>query len=90
LGGIGIRPTADAVGLQPTTNTVDMWSVKFRTPTSELLARAFADAVAAGDLKAAEGWLATAAFVGRRHGDQGSGTTPGLAGRPSRRSRASR
>jgi hypothetical protein len=41
-------------------------SVRLRTSTTELLARAFADAVAADDLEAAEGWLAVATLVAGR------------------------
>jgi hypothetical protein len=40
--------------------------VRLRTSTTELLARAFADAVAADDLEAAEGWLAVASLVAGR------------------------
>lgn len=50
--------------------------MRLRTPTIELLAREFAESVAAGDLEAAEGWLATAQAVSARS-DRGlrSGTT---------------
>lgn len=40
--------------------------MRLRTPTAELLARAFADAVAAGDHEAAEGWLAVASLAAGR------------------------
>jgi hypothetical protein len=43
--------------------------VRLRTRTPDLIAGAFADAVASGDLEAAEGWLAVAAYAERRSPD---------------------
>ena len=40
-----------------------------RPTTTERIARAFADAVAAGDLEAAEGWVAVAALRAERSAD---------------------
>jgi hypothetical protein len=40
--------------------------MKFRTSTPDLIARAFAEAVEAGDHEAAEGWLTLAAYVEER------------------------
>jgi hypothetical protein len=42
--------------------------VKLRTSTPDRIAEAFADAVAAGEHEAAEGWLAVAAYVQGRDG----------------------
>jgi hypothetical protein len=41
--------------------------MKLRTSTPDLIARAFAEAVEAGDHEAAEGWLTLAAYVEDRH-----------------------
>jgi len=51
--------------------------VRFRPATTDLVARAFAEAVVEGDLAAAEGWIATAAYAAereqeRRHARRGA------------------
>ena len=61
--------------------------MKLRTSTPDLVARAFAEAVASGEHEAAEGWLAVAAYAERRHASgrrRRSGRT-GSAPRPGRR-----
>ena len=45
--------------------------MKLRTPTRDLIAVEFADAVASGDNDRAEGWLATAVWVERRERRRG-------------------
>lgn len=45
-----------------------MTGVMARDRRLEEIAEAFAEAVAAGDMAAAEGWLAVAAFVADRNG----------------------
>jgi hypothetical protein len=44
--------------------------VKHRNTTLDRIERAFAEAVAAGDHEAAEGWVATALFVADRQADR--------------------
>jgi len=44
--------------------------VKLRTSTLDRVATAYAEAVAAGDLDAAEGWFATARYVAAREADR--------------------
>jgi len=44
--------------------------VKLRTSTLDRVATAYAEAVAAGDLDAAEGWFATARYVAEREADR--------------------
>jgi hypothetical protein len=44
--------------------------MRFRTPTLDLIAREFADAVAEGDDARAEGWLATAAYASAREAER--------------------
>jgi hypothetical protein len=44
--------------------------VKFRASTLDRVATAYAEAVAAGDLDAAEGWFATARYVAEREADR--------------------
>ena len=61
---------------------VDTTSVKLRRSTLDRIATAYAEAVAAGDFDAAEGWIATAAFAADRQGDR----RQGLFARPSTRS----
>lgn len=51
---------------------VDTSVVKLRTPTLDLVATAYAEAVAIGDLDAAEGWFATARYVAERDADRQS------------------
>jgi hypothetical protein len=45
--------------------------VKLRATTLDRIASAYADAVAAGDFAAAEGWLATAWLVAERTSEAG-------------------
>jgi hypothetical protein len=53
--------------------------VKLRASTLDRVATAYAEAVADGDLDAAEGWFATARYVAQREADrQGARST----GRP--------
>jgi hypothetical protein len=49
---------------------VDIAVVKLRTSTLDRVAKAYAEAVAAGDLDAAEGWFATARYVAEREADR--------------------
>lgn len=70
---------ADAKTLQLIAVPADTHGVKLRTSTTELLAREFADAVAAGDLDAAEGWLATAEMVARRQADRSTASSKRVA-----------
>ena len=44
--------------------------MSLRISTLDRIAGSFADAVAAGDFEAAEGWLATARYVERRETDR--------------------
>ncbi len=44
--------------------------MQLRPSTLDRIAGSFADAVAAGDFEAAEGWLATARYVERRESDR--------------------
>jgi hypothetical protein len=44
----------------------DTQLMSIRTPTLDLIARAFAEAVARGDVESAEGWLATARYASTR------------------------
>jgi hypothetical protein len=44
--------------------------VKLRPSTLDRVATAYAEAVAAGDLEAAEGWFATARYVAERDADR--------------------
>ena len=44
--------------------------MKLRRSTPDLIARAFADAVEAGDHEAAEGWLTLAAYADARAADR--------------------
>jgi hypothetical protein len=46
--------------------------VKLRPTTLDRIATAYAEAVAAGDLDAAEGWFATARYVADREADRRS------------------
>lgn len=52
-----------------------------RPTTTEKIARAFAEAVAAGDLEAAEGWVAVAALRAERSAD----TAPNVISEPVKR-----
>ena len=81
---------ADAQPLQSVATSADTREVKLRTSTTELLARAFAESVAAGDLQAAEGWLATAEMVARRQDDRSAAPTTTFADGLFARSRARR
>jgi hypothetical protein len=47
----------------------DTQDMRFRTPTLDLIAREFADAVADGDDARAEGWLATASYAAAREAE---------------------
>ena len=59
--------------------------MKLRTPTLDLVATAYAEAVATGDLDAAEGWFATARYVAEREADrQGSRRSARPIARPRR------
>ena len=49
---------------------VDIRGVKLRASTLDRVATAYAEAVAAGDLDAAEGWFATARYVAEREPDR--------------------
>ncbi|MEO8477654.1 MAG: hypothetical protein ABI572_11485 [Actinomycetota bacterium] len=44
--------------------------MKFRASTLDRVATAYAEAVAAGDLEAAEGWFATARYVADREAER--------------------
>jgi hypothetical protein len=44
--------------------------MRFRTPTLDLIAREFADAVASGNEARAEGWLATASYAAAREAER--------------------
>ena len=81
---------ADAQPLQSAAPSADTRRVKLRTSTTELLARAFAESVAAGDLEAAEGWLATAGMVARRQTDRSAASTTRFAPLRSARTRSRR
>jgi hypothetical protein len=60
--------------------------VKLRASTPDLVAKAFADAVAAGEHEAAEGWLAVAAYAEERHAARhGRRVHPRLQRRPDAR-----
>jgi hypothetical protein len=61
---------ADANPLQSVAELPITMAMRIRTSTTELLAREFAEAVAAGDFAVAEGWLATADMVARRQSDR--------------------
>ena len=55
------------MGLQATSRRTDTPDVRLRrTSTDDRVAQAFAEAVAAGNLEAAEGWLAVAALRANR------------------------
>jgi hypothetical protein len=53
--------------------------VKLRNTTLERIEQAFAEAVAAGDHEAAEGWIATAVFVSARQTDRRPARKPAPA-----------
>jgi hypothetical protein len=44
--------------------------VRLRTPTPDLIAKAFAEAVASGEHEAAEGWLAVATYAEARRSER--------------------
>jgi hypothetical protein len=62
----------------------DIAVVKLRASTLDRIAKAYAEAVAAGDLDAAEGWFATARYVADREADRQGARA---AARPIARSR---
>ena len=62
-----------------------MTDVKLRTSTLDRVATAYAEAVAAGDLDAAEGWFATARYVAEREADRQGGWRAARANTRSRR-----
>jgi hypothetical protein len=70
-------------GLQMTGLRADIGNVRLRRrpSTDERIAQAFAEAVAAGNLDAAEGWLTVAMLRANRSRDRRSGATQELAGR---------
>jgi hypothetical protein len=59
-----------------------MDGVKLRTPTLDLIATEYAEAVAAGEFERAEGWLAVAEFAVRRQDDRGRPDGHSSAPRP--------
>jgi hypothetical protein len=76
------RPDRLERGLQMRSRRADTWNVRFRRPTTDdRIAEAFAEAVAAGNLEAAEGWLTVAALRADRAGDRRRGARAELADR---------
>ena len=69
-------------GLQAWPRYTDTSNVKLRrTSTDDRIARAFADAVAAGNHEAAEGWVAVAALRADRSQGRRHAATPRLTDR---------
>jgi len=61
-------------GLQPSGRGADTEWVRLRTPTLDLIATEFADAVASDEFERAEGWLAVARFAAARQADRTGGS----------------
>jgi hypothetical protein len=58
--------------LQNEPPSADTPGMNLRPSTLDRIAVSFADAVAAGDYEAAEGWITTARYVERRQADRGA------------------
>jgi hypothetical protein len=83
--GSGERPDPyERMPFQNQAPAADTSCMTLRTSTLDRIAGSFADAVAAGDFEAAEGWMATARYVERREEDMRP-VTAARRLRPSRR-----